>query len=335
MVPSDREPALRIAWTLYQVDSDISRSTGRPSSIDEASWHPIMPSEIFASSGIYDPWGLTDCLVSFNMEHLRLSSSLSRLSNSKNQKVLCEGINNCVASLQRWYEGVPPHLQWNVPVPSPHKRPICLLHLRYWSAIISSTRSILLRDVQCIDISLENEEPELSTIGRLCMDACERSLQILEEMHSSDVLSSLTIADTKHLVDVATIFFLICIPCPKGIPQQRLDRCIELLQSMESIGWCKFSTQGLMNMVGRYRSWLCNRRQSIPAPAAMQVELQSLSGPASVYVKIHRSSLSRSQLDTDAEIAPSNSQISDLTSYGPKMDRCRLGVLPQGIYVRS
>ncbi len=49
MTTVNREIALRLAWTLYQLDCEICRPLGRPSNITICSWHPIIPSEMVRS----------------------------------------------------------------------------------------------------------------------------------------------------------------------------------------------------------------------------------------------------------------------------------------------
>lgn len=46
MTTLHRQNALRISWTVYQLDSEISRPPGRPCNIDGATWHPAALSEM-------------------------------------------------------------------------------------------------------------------------------------------------------------------------------------------------------------------------------------------------------------------------------------------------
>ncbi|KAH8894408.1 hypothetical protein GQ53DRAFT_82957 [Thozetella sp. PMI_491] len=166
MTASNRETALRMAWTMYQVDCEVSRPTGRPTSIDQANWHPIMPSETLTTTGIFDPWELFESTISFHMEDLRLFSRFSGLANHANQEAVYGEINDCVVSLQMWYDRIPSHLQWNIPVPTSHRRPICLLHLRYWSTILSCTRVVFLRDIQLVGMTQGHRPPQTDEVVR-------------------------------------------------------------------------------------------------------------------------------------------------------------------------
>ena len=55
--------------------------------------------------------------------------------------------NDTIAALKEWLAQVPLHLQLSTSVPSSHRRPISLLHLRYWSAIMLITKPFLLHNL--------------------------------------------------------------------------------------------------------------------------------------------------------------------------------------------
>lgn len=50
-----QETILRVAWTLYQLDSEICRAQGRPPNIEECSWHPTMSIEMVRKSSSLVP----------------------------------------------------------------------------------------------------------------------------------------------------------------------------------------------------------------------------------------------------------------------------------------
>ncbi|GLA18162.1 hypothetical protein AnigIFM62618_005317 [Aspergillus niger] len=254
MTTINRETALRVAWTLYELDACISRPSGRPCNIDERTWHPVIPTEMTVASGTYDPWGLFNHSVAFNLEDQKIYAKLSRLSDSGDQCTALQEIRSSVAVLQSWYDNLPLHLQVNATVAPPHKRPVAHLHLRYWNKIISITRLALLADMQSMEPPRTNQQRRLSRMGQLCVDASERSQEILEHMLSSDDLSSLTVVDTKYILDVALVSLLLLTQRQSTDLERRLDQCISLLQSMDNLGFCRYAGGDLLRIAEAFRT---------------------------------------------------------------------------------
>ncbi|KAL2786700.1 hypothetical protein BJX66DRAFT_341917 [Aspergillus keveii] len=255
MTTVNREAALRVAWTLYQLDCEISRPPGRPCNIEVASWHPIKPSDMTVSTGTYDPWGLFNHSVDFNMEDHRIFATLSKTPTPRNRGAALDGISAGTSALQALHRALPPHLQWDAPLAPPHRRPICLVHLRHWSSIIKLTRLALLSDVQSAGPrgTQNNQGQKLSTLGQLCMEASGHSYKILAFLHSSALLSSLTVVDTKHILETAMVILLLLTRWPSQKLQGRLEGCMDMLRSMETLGFCKFGGRDLVTIVSLYK----------------------------------------------------------------------------------
>ncbi|KAL2834802.1 hypothetical protein BJY01DRAFT_223956 [Aspergillus pseudoustus] len=247
MTTIQREAAMRVACTIYELDACISRPSGRPCNIDPGSWHPSMPSEMAVSTGTYDPWGLFNQAVSFNVEDLSIHANFSRLSASADQKSILQELDRSVTALQKWHDSLPAHLHAGATMAPPHKRPVYTLHLRYWTRIISLTRLALLADIQ-------SSAPKLRRLGQLCVEAAEHSYKILTLMHASNDLSSLTVVDTKHILDVAMISLLSLARWPSIELQQRLEHCIKFLESMDNLGLCRYGGGDLSRIVESFRT---------------------------------------------------------------------------------
>src|SRR5690349_20956656 len=82
-----------------------------------------------------------------------------------------------LSSLREWLAGVPPYLSAMAPCAPLHKRPIAILHVRYWSVVILVSRPFLLcsllRRTQLLQTSKMRHFEELSNV---CVDAAEQSL---------------------------------------------------------------------------------------------------------------------------------------------------------------
>lgn len=211
--------------------------------------------------------------MSFNLEDHKFYAKITQLSKSSDPKSLFKEISAGINRLKVWFNTLPPHLQLNATIPPPHRRPICLLHLRYWSTIISVTRLALLADVQSMLVIYgADQRPKLNLLAQLCIDASENAHHTLEYMHSTGVLSSLTAVDTKHILDVAMVSLLLLTRWRCPVLQQRLERCMEILKSMDNIGFCKFGGADLLAMIRSYNALFCGSGDDLANPDAPMME---------------------------------------------------------------
>jgi hypothetical protein len=160
-----------------------------------------------------------------------------------------------VQSLETWYNALPSYIHWDIPLAPPHRRPVCELHLRYWSTMIASTRTCLLYNIVQGSKApgTAEEKHTLAELGQKCIDACDQSLQILKLLHSYDLLSSLTVQNTRWIVDVAMVSILLLLregqQEKSSVYHQRLRDCVAMLQCMESRGWCKSASRELATVI--------------------------------------------------------------------------------------
>jgi hypothetical protein len=193
--------------------------------------------------------------VDFNMADHRIFGTVSKSPSPRKRAAMLHEITAGISTLQALHNALPPHLQWDAPVAPPHLRPICLAHLRHWSSIIKLTRLALLSDVQSAAPrgAQNNQQSKLSTLGQLCMDASGHTYKILHFLHSSTLLSSLTVVDTKHILETAMVSLLLLTRWSSPELQLRLDRCTDMLRSMETLGFCKFGGGDLVTIVSLYK----------------------------------------------------------------------------------
>lgn len=76
----------------------------------------------------------------------------------------------------------------------------------------------------------------------------------------------MTVVDTKHILDVATVVLLVLTCWQSRKLQECLDRCIELLQSMDSVGLCKYVSGDLLTIIESYNDQYRrgNRTNEVP-----------------------------------------------------------------------
>ncbi|KAL2013017.1 hypothetical protein VTN00DRAFT_542 [Thermoascus crustaceus] len=245
-----RECALRVWWTLFQLDHEISRYRGRPCAIDETETHMKMPSEMALNSGIYIPFGYTQASITLSQLERWAFRKFYGPSRSGQKVSSFQQLDQLIKSLENWYVELPSHIRWDIPLAPPHRRPVCVLHLRYWSTITSLTRVYLLYNiVHGSRVPGAEERRLLNDLGRKCIDACDQSLKVLKVLRSHDLLSSLTVYDTKWLIDLAMLSILILIKQQSPQTHQNLKACVDMLQSMESRGWCKWASQELATVI--------------------------------------------------------------------------------------
>lgn len=101
------------------------------------------------------------------------------------------------------------------------------------------------------------EKGVLAELAQKCIEACDQSVHILKVLHSHDLLSSLTVQNTKWIVDVAMVSILLLLQegtkrgedSSAACHHQRLKNCVEMLHSMESRGWCKWASRELATVI--------------------------------------------------------------------------------------
>lgn len=205
------------------------------------------------NTGIHIPFSYAESSIALSFLERQASERFSKSAKNGGLSYSYQELRGVVQSLESWYNALPSHIRWDIPLAPPHRRPICELHLRYWSAMIASTRTCLLYSiVHSSDPCSGAVKEALTELGQKCIEACDQSLHILKMLHSHGLLSSLTVQDTKWIVDIAMLSILLMLRGGEedsSACQQRVKECVEMLQAMESRGWCKWASRELATVI--------------------------------------------------------------------------------------
>ncbi len=161
-----------------------------------------------------------------------------------------------ISSLRQWLSSVPSHMKWEASVAPFHRRPIGILHLRYWAAMMLATRPFLLYIViRGARLTSPEKKQWFEDLSATCIHASDSSLNILNMMSNDGTLSSLTTFDVNCILEVIMISLLAL--AKHNLPRYRVNIKIamDVLRSMEQIGWCKKATTELIrqvNVLGLY-----------------------------------------------------------------------------------
>ncbi|KAJ5971239.1 uncharacterized protein N7479_001157 [Penicillium vulpinum] len=238
----DRERYRRVWWTVYILDHEMANRFGYPCAIsDDLGFITTGP----ASEQILDP--------SPNMPQgfQALSVGLVQLQKKINIECffgLCNGggrlpislITQSLTTLRNWLDKVPHHLRWGCAAPPQHLRSIAVLHLRYWSLVISISRPFLLLSVsKAGEIDSIIKLKCVDRLSNACIEAAEMSIDILQRMKTMEILSSLTLNDCHCAGDAMCVLMLALRKAQSTKHQDMLRTCLGTVASMEKVGWCE------------------------------------------------------------------------------------------------
>lgn len=155
-----------------------------------------------------------------------------------------------IAALQQWLNSVPSHLKWGASLAPSHRRPIGILHLRYWSSMMLATRPFLLYTVlRGAQLSSPEKRKWFDDLGATCISAADHCLTILKVMGNEGILSSLTTFECNCVLEVIMISLLAL--AKHNLPRYRanIKLAMDVLRSMEQIGWCRKALKELNRQV--------------------------------------------------------------------------------------
>ncbi|PGG97438.1 hypothetical protein AJ79_09199 [Helicocarpus griseus UAMH5409] len=236
----ERERGRRLWWTIYTLDHEMAIRFGYPCAIvDETGFVKASP----ASEQIMDPG------PNMPLGYQSLSVSLVRLRKKISYRCFVEPaqiggrlplsrVTESLSSLKTWLDNAPAYLHWDASHPPQHRRPVTVLHLRYWSSVISVTRPFLLFSVSrpaAVTVPAKRECYE--ELSGKCIEAAERSVSILKRMVDEHTLSSRTLFDSQCIVEIAWILILAVQKLGRVEHQDMLRFCLETATGMERIGW--------------------------------------------------------------------------------------------------
>lgn len=148
-------------------------------------------------------------------------------------------VSNSLLLLQKWYRQLPQHLKYEEPAPPTHRRAIAILHLQYWSTTILVTRPFLLYLVIKYNALASNKKIWFERMGKICIDAAQKSISILQDMAANGTLSSLIAFDSTCLLRLVIICILAYAHTRTSQYSKHIEKLIALVQGMEQIGFTK------------------------------------------------------------------------------------------------
>ncbi|KAJ5781046.1 hypothetical protein N7457_006206 [Penicillium paradoxum] len=236
----DRERYRRIWWTVYILDHETANRFGYPCAIaDNLGFMNTSP----ASEQILDPspnmpQGFQTLAVSLVQLHKRVNLESFLEPCHGGGRLPINLVTQSITTLKRWLENVPFHLRWDCPVPPQHFRSIAVLHLRYWSSVLSISRPFLLLSVtKSGEIDSAMRIKCYDKLSNACIEAAEMSIRILQRMKEMSVLSSLTLNDAHCAGEAMWILILALRKAQSAKHQDMLRTCLSVLDSMERVGW--------------------------------------------------------------------------------------------------
>jgi aldehyde dehydrogenase (NAD+) len=241
----EREQNRRIWWTLFMLDQEIASRGGSPCLIDERTLRieTPFPSEQIIYPGLYTPQSWLSTSVSLSKLKREIIQAVYPERASTTKTISFSQIAGLLSSLQKWLQSMPPHLKFDVPVPPTQKRANAVLHLQYWSATILLSRPFLLYLVLKEETMTPSKKTWFENMGKVCIDAALKSLNILQQMAVDMTLSSLTTFDSTCILRVVMIFILAFARTKLRQYQLHLERCVDLFRGMEQVAFCKIVTE--------------------------------------------------------------------------------------------
>lgn len=145
-----------------------------------------------------------------------------------------------VNALKCWLDEAPPYLSWDSSQPPQYRRPVSILHLRYYSSVIFVTRPFLLFTVsRQSTVKVPAKAQCYEDLSGKCIEAAERSVPILKRMVDDRTLSSRILFDCHCIGEIMWILILAVQKFGRPEHQQMLRFCLETVSGMEKIGWCE------------------------------------------------------------------------------------------------
>jgi hypothetical protein len=252
----EREQNRRIWWTIFILDQELSSRGGCPSIVDERftkvttsmSSEQVRRAECSALLSISNLLQMLYPGLHTPLGWQATSVSLCRLKREIIQAVYTERhansisfstVSNSLLLLQKWYRQMPAHLKHDVPAPPTHKRAVAVLHLHYWSTTILLTRPFLLYLVIKNNALVSSKKIWFERMGKICIDAAQKSIAILRQMAEDATLSSLTAFDSTCILRLVMIFILAYAHTRTPQYSSHIETCMRLTRGMEQIGFAK------------------------------------------------------------------------------------------------
>jgi len=168
------------------------------------------------------------------------------------QKLSLGKVTGILSSLRNWTAAVPSHLSRSAHIAPSQRRAVAMLHVRYFSVVILTTRPFLLCSVLCQErLQHPAKRKCYDELGQMCIDAAQNSLSILHTISHLKLLSSLTPSDFNYLLELVQIFLIASAKFRDAQYLEKARKCLNVLLSMDDLGWCQ---KGLPETVAQLRN---------------------------------------------------------------------------------
>ncbi|KAK3900352.1 fungal-specific transcription factor domain-containing protein [Staphylotrichum tortipilum] len=229
--PLEWERSRRLWWTIYVLDYEMASRFGYPCSVTEDS---------ILSPGPNTPLGYQSLLVSLIQLRKNISNECFVKPAHVGGRLPISSVTRCLRSLRQWLDNVPTHLRCDSSLHPQHRRAVALLHLRFWTAIISLTRPFLLFLVaKPADTMIPVKRHIYEQMGNSCIEAAETAVEVIKSMREDKTLSSLMLLDVQCIGEIMWILILAVQQRGGTERQDMLRYCLDTLKDMERVGWCE------------------------------------------------------------------------------------------------
>lgn len=189
----------------------------------------------------------------------QLKRTLSRLiyqaPASSSARVGLSAVSGALSSLREWYSELPPHLCDYRQVASFHHRSVAILHLQYWRAVSFATRPFLLYSVSRGRTDVNPKQRSFDEFGAMCLDAAQKSLEVISFLRDRDLLSSLIPLDCTCILECMQVFVLALADTSSSAHLDGIRTCLQALQGMEQILWPKHALTEVMAQLEEHGIW--------------------------------------------------------------------------------
>ncbi|KAH9204918.1 fungal-specific transcription factor domain-containing protein [Leptodontidium sp. 2 PMI_412] len=254
-LPFQIESKKRLWWSLYNLETSLTCSSGLPPGIDESICQVSLPSETEFDLNPYSPSGYATAsaqlgrLLGRTLRQVYLPKAGIKASNPP--------ISSLLTSLQEWWAAVPAYLRLDCPTAPSNIRAICHLSLRYHHIISLVTRPYLLYSVTC-----SNPLDETSTQRvRMCEEANRESILAIKKLTTSNLISRINYFDGLYIVANCMILFLRCLRKPSAELAKLAEEMVPIMELVDHLSFAKYGLESMHHLIEDLKTF-CTSGQS-------------------------------------------------------------------------
>ncbi|KAH7131741.1 fungal-specific transcription factor domain-containing protein [Dactylonectria estremocensis] len=229
----------RLWWSLFELDTMLSSTLGRPQSVDKDLVYTSIPQDSEFDQNAFTPPGYAKASAELALLHSEIVRDLYlRPCNGRDFDILAEQLMH---RLLQWWDVLPLYLKPGCPTAPSYVRTIAFLGLRYYYIILLVTQPCLLQstvDVRFVD---DNFTRRVET----CEEANHEAIIILKDLVTRNLISQMNFFDVFHILINGIILLLRCLKNQSPELIAELDQYIPLLSLADNFGIGKFGRQSM------------------------------------------------------------------------------------------